>query len=143
MKHFFSIAMVVTLLFVPATLVAQTEDVPEPEIVPLVGSQVRNGADPNVTQLINPIGGKDGTAKEKSGVTNINLLVGKLIKAALGILGSVTLIVFMYGGFLWLTSRGSSEKIKEGLDAMLYAGVGIFIIFSSYAILDTILNGLK
>ncbi len=97
----------------------------------------------NITTLINPIGGKNGTDEEKAGVTSLNVIVGRLIKAALGILGSVTLLVFMYGGFLWLTSRGSSEKIKEGLDAMVYAGVGIFIIFSSYAILSTILNGLK
>ncbi len=97
----------------------------------------------NTIHLINPIGGKDGTDQEKVGITDFNVIIGKLIKAALGIVGSLTLVVFMYGGFQWLTSRGNSDQIRAGLDAMLYAAVGIFIIFSSYAILTTIFNGLK
>ncbi len=95
-------------------------------------------------ELINPIGGIDSSVKEKrQGETDVNKIIGNIIKVAMGILGSVTLVVFMYGGFLWLTSRGSSEKIREGLDVMLYAAIGIFIIFSSYAILSTILDALK
>lgn len=91
-------------------------------------------------QLTNPLG---GSSANKKGITDVNEIVGKVIQAVLGILGSIALVVFMYGGFLWLTSAGSEEKVSAGLSAMLYAAVGIFVIFGSYAILNTVLSGLR
>jgi len=74
--------------------------------------------------------------------TDINTILGSGIKVALGVVGSLSLLVFVYGGFLWLTSAGSSEKVKKGWDTMIYAAIGLFVIFSSYAILNTVLNGI-
>ena len=74
--------------------------------------------------------------------TDINTILGSGIKVALGVVGSISLLVFVYGGFLWLTSAGSSEKVKKGWDTIIYAVIGLFIIFSSYAILNTVLNGI-
>lgn len=86
----------------------------------------------STVQLENPIGAG----------TDINTILGNGIKVALGIVGSLSLLVFVYGGFLWLTSAGSSEKVKKGWDTMIYAVIGLFVIFSSYAILNTVLNGI-
>ena len=65
-------------------------------------------------------------------------LFGKLIIPVLGIIGSLTLLVFVYGGFIWMTSAGSPEKIKKGTNAMLYAAIGLCIIFSAYGILNIV-----
>lgn len=100
----------------------------------------KNDSAMRVVNLVNPIG---GTEKNPRGNTNWNEIIGKILKAGLGLIGSVTLIVFIYGGLQWLLSRGNSEMVKKGLDAMLYAGIGLFIIFSSYAILDVIFRGLE
>lgn len=96
-------------------------------------------ADPNIIEIHNPLGDQNKTQPSE---TTISLLAGKIIQRALGIIGSITLVVFLYGGFMWLTSRGASEKVQAGTNAMLYAGIGLLVIFGSYAILSTILSGL-
>lgn len=93
-----------------------------------------------IIPLINPIG---GSAEDPQGQTNISQIVGNIIKVALGIIGSITLGIFVYGGFLWLTSAGNSEKVSQGSSAMLYAVIGLFIIFGAYAILNTIISGIR
>ncbi|MBU0597161.1 pilin [Patescibacteria group bacterium] len=89
-------------------------------------------------QLYNPIRGDSG-----DGETDISTIVGKIIKTATGIMGSLTLLVFVYGGFVWITSAGQPEKVKKGMTTMLYAVIGLFVIFSSYAILDLVFESLK
>ena len=78
----------------------------------------------------------------KNNVTDFRVILSNLINAVMGFLGSVTLLVFVYGGFLWLISAGSPEKIKKGSQAMLWAVVGLFLIFGSYAIMGIILQGI-
>jgi|GEM_PF-1159008 len=46
----------------------------------------------------------------------------------LSIVGSVALLMFIYGGFVWLTSGGSPEKIKKGQGIMVNTVIGIIII---------------
>ncbi|PIT86149.1 MAG: hypothetical protein COU33_04745 [Candidatus Magasanikbacteria bacterium CG10_big_fil_rev_8_21_14_0_10_43_6] len=92
-----------------------------------------------VVKLQNPIG---GTAEKPEGKTDIRAIYGTAIKAVLGILGSLSLVAFIYGGVLWLTSAGSSERIKKGLNSMLYAAIGMFVIFATYGILTTVIEGL-
>ncbi len=75
--------------------------------------------------------------------TDIKTIIGNSIGAIMGIIGSITFVVFVYGGVLWLTSAGNSERIQKGLQAMLWAGIGIIVIFSSYAIITLILNTLQ
>lgn len=69
-------------------------------------------------------------------------IVGNAVQAAMGILGSLALVVFVYGGFRWLTAAGNSESIEAGTGAMVWATIGIFIIFSSYAILQLVFNAI-
>lgn len=53
----------------------------------------------------------------------------------LGIVGSLTLIMFIYGGFLFLTSSGSSEKVSKAKGVLVAAVIGLIIVFSSYLII--------
>ena len=76
------------------------------------------------------------------GTTSITEIFGNAIKVVTGILGSLALLVFVYGGFLWLTSAGSQEKIKKGTSAMVWAVIGIIVIFASYAIISLVLGGI-
>ncbi len=82
------------------------------------------------TTLTNPItaGGSD----------DIRAVIGAIIKGVLGLTGTLALAVFVYGGFQWLLARGESGEVKKGLDTMLWAGIGLAVIFGSYAILDRV-----
>ncbi|MBT3418895.1 MAG: hypothetical protein HN429_01150 [Candidatus Magasanikbacteria bacterium] len=94
-------------------------------------------------QLTNPIGGiLGGTDAEKRGVTSITELVGRVMQAALGILGSLAMLAFFFGGVMWLVSAGNQERVKRGFSTMLYASIGILVVFASYAILQTIISGI-
>jgi len=48
------------------------------------------------------------------------------------------LIAFIYGGGLWLISAGNEDLIKKGRTSMLWAVIGIAVVFSSYEVLTLI-----
>ncbi|MBI4427348.1 MAG: hypothetical protein HY569_02625 [Candidatus Magasanikbacteria bacterium] len=97
--------------------------------------------DPPVTTvtLINPLG---GSTKNPQGLTDMRVLIGNIIAGAMEIIGSLVLMAFVYGGFLWLTSAGNTEKVKKGLDTMIWAAIGLFLIFGAYAILGLVLKAI-
>ncbi len=67
-------------------------------------------------------------------------LVGGIIQYVLGIIGILALVMFIYGGILWMTSGGSAEKIKKGKDTIVWAVLGLAIVFLSYAIVNFVLK---
>jgi len=91
------------------------------------------------TSLINPMG---GTSDNPAGNTKLFQIAGDTIRAVTGIMGSITLAIFVYGGFLMLTAGGKPESIKKGAEAMLWSAVGIVIILSSYALLALVFKSL-
>ncbi len=80
-------------------------------------------------QLSNPLPIKDVSAESLSGY------IGNVIGRVLGISGAIALMFFVYGGFLWMFSAGSPDRVKKGRDVLIWATLGLVLIFSSYAIL--------
>ena len=76
------------------------------------------------------------------GTSSIRTLVGRAIRIFTGIAGSVAFLMFIYGGFTWLTSGGSPERIKKGKDTFIWATIGLIIIFSAYTILTTLFRSI-
>lgn len=68
-------------------------------------------------------------------------LIGRIINGVLGVVGSLALIMFVYGGLIWMTSSGSSDKVKQGRDILIWAVIGLVIIFSAYGILRFVIRG--
>lgn len=81
-----------------------------------------------VCKLENPLGGNK---------TSVSEIIGTLIKSALGIVGAITLLMLVWGGFQWLTSAGNPEKVKSGAQTMLWAIIGVVLVFASYLLLST------
>jgi hypothetical protein len=69
-------------------------------------------------------------------------LYGRIIAGFLGIVGTVALVIFVWGGFLWLTSGGSPEKIKKGRDTLVWAILGLIVVFGSYIILKYVITAI-
>lgn len=76
------------------------------------------------------------------GTTDVRLIFARVISGALSIVGSFALLMFVYGGVLWLTSRGESKAITKGKDTLTWATLGLVIIFSAYVIVNALLTGL-
>ena len=87
-----------------------------------------------VVKLPDPLGGQGD---------NIPLLVGNILKYVFGLLGVLALVMFIYGGLTWMTSEGAPDKIKKGRDTLVWAILGLALIFFSYALLDFVLTALQ
>ena len=60
-------------------------------------------------------------------------VIQRVIKAFLGIVGALALLVFIYSGVLWMTAE-ASERIQKAKDTMKYAVIGLAMIAFAYAI---------
>ena len=74
------------------------------------------------------------TLQNPLNVSSVPALIANILRAFIGIVGALALLVFIYGGFLWLTSRGDAGKVQGGKDAMKWAAIGLLVIFTSYAL---------
>lgn len=60
----------------------------------------------------------------------------------LGVTGSLALLFFIYGGFLFLTSAGKEQQITKGKEILTQAAIGIIIIFGAYIGIKFIVSAL-
>jgi len=112
--------------------------------LPFASTQVSLAADNPGVQIVNPLC-TDPTGAACSPDTNPKIydprvILGNIIKAAMGFIGAVALLLFMYGGLKIMTSAGNSESIKRGKNVMIWAAIGIIVIFSSYGIVNFIID---
>jgi hypothetical protein len=84
----------------------------------------------------------DVTLENPLPIDTVPELVGRAIKAILGIIGSLALMVFVYGGFVWLTAAGNVERVARGKSTLIWAAIGLAVIFLSYSLIRFILAAL-
>lgn len=84
-------------------------------------------------ELYNPLG-KDA---------DVTTVIGRLITSILGITGSIALLMFVYGGFLWLISAGNPDMVKKGKEVMKWAVLGLVVIVLAYTIVRAIVTALE
>ena len=68
------------------------------------------------------------------GAADLKQTILNVVKLALGLLGLIAVIVMIYGGFVWLTSRGDEKKIDKAKRILLNGAIGLVIILVSWAI---------
>ncbi len=86
---------------------------------------------------------KPSVLKNPLNTKTIPGLIGSIADTVLSIVGSLALLAFVVGGVRWLVSGGKPEQIKKGANTMLYAIIGLFVVFGSYAILKLIIEALQ
>ncbi len=69
-------------------------------------------------------------------VDNVEDLIGIIIRGVMGVIGTVALVMMLYGGITWMTARGNSERTQKARETILWAGLGVVLIFASYALVD-------
>jgi len=79
-----------------------------------------------------PLGGED-----------IRVIIAKIIRIFLGLLGIIAVGLMLYAGFTWMTSGGNEEKIASAKKILINATIGLAIIMSSFAITQFILKSLS
>lgn len=74
------------------------------------------------------------------GVDDPEILIGKVINAILGVVGSLALAMFVYGGLMWMLAAGNNERVQKGKAILSWATIGLVVIFSAYALVKFVLD---
>ncbi|MFA6486097.1 MAG: pilin [Candidatus Magasanikbacteria bacterium] len=90
-------------------------------------------AAPAINELTADVGKKSGydTAVDKY---TLSRTVGKIIQAAMALIGMIFLVLTIYAGFLWLTAGGNDENVTKAKDILKQAVIGLIIVLSAYSI---------
>ena len=71
---------------------------------------------------------------------NIEVVVAKLINAALGLAGLILVSIFLYGGLIWMLALGDDTKVQKAKGAMMQGVIGLLIVILSYSIANYLLS---
>jgi len=76
------------------------------------------------------------------GSKDVRETIGGIVRAFMGLLGVVAVILILFGGFKWMTSQGNEEKVAEAKKIIISGVIGLIIILSAYAIATFVISNI-
>lgn len=73
-------------------------------------------------------GAECGALADSEGQDKVNKLLTQIINIISVIVGIVAVIMIIWGGFKYITSGGTSEKVTTAKNTILYALIGLIIV---------------
>ncbi|OGB81033.1 MAG: hypothetical protein A2535_09020 [Burkholderiales bacterium RIFOXYD2_FULL_59_8] len=61
----------------------------------------------------------------------------------MGVMGSIALAMFIYGGVLWMIAAGNAERSKKGMQIIVWSALGVMVILASYVIVSFVFEAFK
>jgi len=83
---------------------------------------------------ISNLKGKAQGSLNPLGLTNAADLMGRVVKIGMSIIGSIAFVLFIYGGILWMTASGNSERETKARHILIWGSLGLVVILASYAL---------
>lgn len=84
---------------------------------------------------------------QKAAGSNSNKSVQDLLKTITNVLlfliGAVSVIMIVIGGFRYVTSRGDATQTTAAKNTILYAVIGVVVAAAGYAIVNFVITNLK
>jgi len=75
-----------------------------------------------------------GRAQFSTAPGQVPVIIGTVIKTALGLVGIVFLILMVYAGYIWMIARGDESKTEKAKNTIISSIIGIVIVVAAYAI---------
>lgn len=75
--------------------------------------------------------------------TTVPILLGRAVRVALGVVGTIALVMFVYGGVLWMTAGGNSDRVQHAGKILVWSGLGIVVIVASVALADFLFEAFR
>ena len=75
-------------------------------------------------------------------LNNVRDYVIYLMQLILGLVGTLSLLMFVYGGLTFLLSAGNSNSVKKGMEILKASVVGLLLVFSSVLIIQLFFGGI-
>ncbi len=73
-------------------------------------------------------------------ITSLEQLLTQVVRIFLGIMAFLATIMVIWGGFTLMTSGGNSEKVQKGKDTLVWALLGLAVVFLSWAIVKFVFD---
>ncbi|MBU0649433.1 hypothetical protein KJ969_05065 [Patescibacteria group bacterium] len=96
----------------------------------------------DASNLLEEIGEKAGIGTADTGQKQLVDIIGTIINVLLSLLGVIFLVLLIYGGFLWMTSRGNEDAVDKSKRLIQDAIIGLIIILAAYAISRFVIDAL-
>jgi hypothetical protein len=117
-KKFATLAAALVLTAVPMAV---------PVIAGAAGADVTNNVKCGTTLQI-----QAGTANcdttTSGSVTKVNSIITLIINIFSGIVGAISVVMIIWGGFKYITSGGESGKVTSAKNTIVYAVIGLVIV---------------
>ncbi len=97
---------------------------PGPAVMPTLGPQ-------SLPALNNP-----------SKCPDAKCVVISITRIILGLIGTIALAMFIYGGIVIMLSAGNPERVKLGKNVIVYSSIGIVVIVLSWSIVSYLYNNI-
>ncbi|OGL67009.1 hypothetical protein A2856_00785 [Candidatus Uhrbacteria bacterium RIFCSPHIGHO2_01_FULL_63_20] len=82
------------------------------------------------------------TLQNPLGSADLRIVIGNVIRVVIGFSGVLALASFIWGGILFLTAAGNEERVKKGKNTLIWASIGLVVLFTSYTLVNTIVSSL-
>ncbi len=92
------------------------------------------------SQLAEPSSTPSASCADTTGGTNVNSIVTTVINVFSWLVGVVSVIMIIVGGFKYVTSGGESSGVTSAKNTILYAIVGLIIVAISQVIVKFVLT---
>ena len=90
---------------------------------------------------------QEGTAEGYAGyestlTTNKSLqrAIGRIINYTAGLIGTLLLVLIVYGAYEWMTADGNDDQITKAKDTIKRAIIGAAILLAAYAITSVVVQ---
>lgn len=77
-----------------------------------------------------------------AGITDPAKLVGRFIKILLAFIGSISLVLYIVAGFLWMTASGNTEKVTKAKSIMVWTTLGVVVMLASYMLVSFVFSAI-
>ncbi|MGF7229101.1 MAG: Mbov_0395 family pilin-like conjugal transfer protein [Candidatus Saccharibacteria bacterium] len=120
-----AVTMIATPLAVPAMASAASD----------IQGCLSSGASLTVTA-----GGTCSGGNNTNGADKVNTIVTTIVNIFSAIVGVVSVIMIIYGGFKYISSGGDSGKVTEAKNTIIYAVIGLVIVALAQFIVQFVLS---
>jgi len=113
-------------------------------IIPALGLTNINSASA-LTQ--NDLWGNDAVKSELTGQIGLGerdprTIIAAVIRIVLGFLGIIAVLIILAGGFKYMTSGGSEDKVDEARKLMIAGVIGLIIVLASFGLATFIMEAM-
>jgi len=109
-------------------------------VVPSAVVYAQAPTDANKTAICEGIGFTGGNCDAAQGTTSVNNIVKEVIRILSIVVGVVSVIMIIIGGFKYITSTGDPAGVNGAKNTILYAIVGLVIVAFAQIIVNFVLN---